>query len=285
MISYPYHSDEEVTQQDEKHSEVRSVKRAELYAEANRLFAEEQRLAKLDDPTVPEGTVTYKHAVMYYTKKDGTKSRYEYSYPYVRIDGEQRYVRRNAREIVEILETRKQLKEIRRRLKAVLKEIGAKEPVSRCPKEERLREKCGMEMERIEQNRRKKKKEEIKYITRRGDEVKSRGECVVGNELEWAGFLYEYEPYFYMEKGYRKPDFQAYGMQGYFYVEVLGVGDDPIYRKKNAAKLKEYRKHGIKVGKNLVVFENRGKGIDSRKIKEVLIEAAGGKLPKRVVYI
>ena len=261
------------------------MKKSELYAEANWLFGEEQRLMKQDDPSVPEGTVTYKHAVMYYVKKDGTKSRYEYTYPYVRIAGEQKYVRRNAREIVEILEIRKQLKEIRRRLNGVLKEIRAKQPVSQWPDEGRLREKCRMEQERIEQNRRKKKKEEVKYITHCGDEVKSRGECVMGNELEGTGYLYEYEPYFYMEKGYRRPDFQAYGMQGYFYIELLGMTDDPEYRKKNAAKLKEYRRKGIKTGKNLIVFESRGRGIDSKKIREVLIEAAGGKLPKRVVQI
>ena len=50
------------------------MKESELCAEANWLFVEEQRLMKQDDPSVPEGTVTYKHAVMYYVKKDGTKS-------------------------------------------------------------------------------------------------------------------------------------------------------------------------------------------------------------------
>lgn len=261
---------------------------ADLCARANKLFTEEYRLMKLEDKTVPEGTVTYKHAVMRYVKKDGTVSRYEYTYPYSRINGVQKYVKRAARTLVEVLEGRKRLKEVRRQIREVMKEIAARVPASLCPDEAKLREQWQLEAERIEQNRKKKDapEQEAKYITSRGDKVKSRGECVVGNALEGTGFLYEYEPYFYMKNGsYRRPDFQAYGIKGRFFIELLGMGDNAEYRKKNAVKLKEYKRAGIKVGKNLIIFENRNAGIDSKKIREVLQEAAGGNLPKRVVYI
>ncbi len=55
------------------------------------------------------------------------------------------------------------------------------------------------------------------------------------------------------------------------YHEHLGLLDDEEYREANFAKLEEYRKNGIEIGKNLILtYEAEGYYLNIKDIKKLV---------------
>ena len=257
-----------------------------------RLFQEERRLSHLDDPSVPQGVLTYKHATMRYAKKDGTISVYHYAYPYLRVDKKQRYLKPGEREricfIMQIREVRKMIsKGIRRLMRLLFDRL----PKPEQPKEAELREAYYAASQEAEDHRASKRgavaSEE--YLSAQGDRMQSREECMTADNLYAMGIPYKYEPKVPTPEGqygYRSPDFEVFTFGKRYFMELMGVVDNPEYEAKIREKLKDYEKVDVRSGENLLLFRNTQRyGIDGKKLWETIMNTLNGELPKGMVYI
>lgn len=257
-----------------------------------RLLQEERRLSRLDDPSVPEGVLTFKHATMRYRKKDGTVSVYHYSYPYLRTGKTQRYVKPEKREqICTIMKVRELLKLIAKGIRRLMRLLYDRLPRPEQPREAELRSAYYAAAGEAEEHRAAKREpvsSEL-YLSAQGDQMQSREECMVADNLYAMGVPYLYEPKLPTPGGtyrYRNPDFKVFTFERPYLMELMGIVDNPSYETRIEEKLRDYEKAGIRSGENLLLFRNTQRyGIDGKTLWETLMKTLTGELPKGMVYI
>ena len=257
-----------------------------------RLLQSERALAQLDDATVPEGVLTYKHATMHYQKKDGTVSEYHYSYPYLRVGKKQRYLKPEERaRICPVMQVRELLRLIKKAIQTLIHLIFFRLPGPEQPKEEDLRAAYYQAAQAADRHRAEKKAPAMpeEYLSAQGDRMQSREECMTADNLYAMGIPYKYEPKLLTPNGkyeYRNPDFEVFTFQKSYYMEVMGMVDSPEYEAKISQKLLDYEKVGVKSGKNLLIFRNTQRyGIDGKTLWETISKSLEEDLPKGMIYI
>lgn len=112
------------------------------------------------------------------------------------------------------------------------------------------------------------------YLTENGERVRSKTEHMMANRFKTKGIAYVFEPEVKTEVRTRRPDFLVLNKRTRkeYYIEHLGMMDDPAYVAENMDKLAEYENVGIILGKNLLLtFSNERHPLDSKKI-DTLIE-------------
>ncbi len=114
------------------------------------------------------------------------------------------------------------------------------------------------------------------YYSEKGEHVRSRIELIIANKLTYLGIPYVYEPK--LELGNGKviyPDFKLLNKRTRkeYYWEHLGMMDNPIYLESSLAKLEEYHKNNILVGKKLIItMESQENQINVKSIDKYIKE-------------
>jgi len=97
------------------------------------------------------------------------------------------------------------------------------------------------------------KSEQLKYVTLRGDKVRSKSERVIANMLFKNKIAYRYEPAFYIEEKTFYPDFLIKTLDGEYIVwEHFGLMDNEEYYLHAINKIRKYRQAGFVQHKNLI---------------------------------
>ncbi|MCQ2412710.1 MAG: hypothetical protein MJ057_07100 [Sphaerochaetaceae bacterium] len=112
------------------------------------------------------------------------------------------------------------------------------------------------------------------YVTENGERVRSKTEHMMADRFKAKGIIYVFEPEVKTKDRTRRPDFLVLNKRTRkeYYIEHLGMMDDPAYVSENMDKLAEYENVGIILGKNLLLtFSNERHPMDSKKI-DTLIE-------------
>lgn len=264
----------------------------DLWMKLHRLFQEERRLRSLDASSIRLGVLTFKHITIRYRKKDGTIKEYRYVHPYIRVGKKQRHVKAGELEYIYFLTAvREQLKLIAQAIRALMRLLFSPLPTSKQPTEAALREAYNVAAQAAEEHRKAKKKPEgqERYRSAQGDWMNSRAECMAADQLHAMGLPYKYEPKLPTPGGeheYRRPDFEIYTLNQSYYMELMGMVDDPEYEIGIKEKLHDYRINGIESGKNLLLFRNQQRyGIDGKQMWETLLSSIMGELPKDMIYI
>lgn len=118
------------------------------------------------------------------------------------------------------------------------------------------------------------------YISRRGEKMLSKSECLISGIFDDLGLFYLYERPLLLE-GHEPddpvfPDFTILDVvnRKEIFWEHFGMMDNQHYVQKNMKKIMEYQRNGIKVGENLIVtFESLEDPIDLE-----LVEMLAGKI-------
>lgn len=113
-------------------------------------------------------------------------------------------------------------------------------------------------------------------ITERGERVRSKTEKILADKFFAMGIPYRYE-YPLRLRGYGTiyPDFTLLNVdtRQEFYLEHLGMMDNPEYCQKAILKLENYAKNGIYLGKNLLVtFETLRYPLNMTTVEQMLKE-------------
>ncbi|MCQ2412558.1 MAG: hypothetical protein MJ057_06330 [Sphaerochaetaceae bacterium] len=111
------------------------------------------------------------------------------------------------------------------------------------------------------------------YETDRGDRVRSKTEQMMANMFRASGIAYVVEPVVKTKGKVRRPDFLVLNRRTRqeFYIEHMGMMDDPAYVAENMQKVREYEDVGIYQGKNLILmFSDLKHPIDSRRVKRMI---------------
>lgn len=108
------------------------------------------------------------------------------------------------------------------------------------------------------------------HITANGDQVRSKSEVIIANELKSHGLSYEYEKVLHSTDGssFKIPDFTVYYEGEEFYWEHLGLTDDAEYMAKWEEKKKWYEQNSF--SDRLIVSKEDARGLDSRVIVELI---------------
>lgn len=114
------------------------------------------------------------------------------------------------------------------------------------------------------------------YLTKKDELVRSKSEMMLADMYYELGIPYRYEAQLLLKNGKKKyPDFTLLQTKTrqIIYHEHLGLLDQEKYRKLNLAKLDEYRRNGIYLGKNLIItYEGEGSYLNIREIKQMVQE-------------
>lgn len=102
---------------------------------------------------------------------------------------------------------------------------------------------------------------DLHLITLNGEKVRSKSELIIADRLKTSGVPYYYEGKYIFDgggfNGYQVwfPDFQVLNKRtgDMFFWEHFGLMDNPEYCASSQFKLETYAKHGIIMGKNLIV--------------------------------
>ena len=117
--------------------------------------------------------------------------------------------------------------------------------------------------------------EKGKYLTARGEFVRSKSEKILADIFCKYGLIYQYEPEIMLYNGVRcYPDFAILNIKERktYYWEHFGLVSNSDYADKNLEKLARYEKSGIILGDNLLVsFEAKGIGLDVQSIEDKII--------------
>ena len=112
------------------------------------------------------------------------------------------------------------------------------------------------------------------YPTKKDELVRSKSEVMLADMYYEMGVPYRYEAELVLKDGKKKyPDFTLLktNTREIIYHEHLGLLDDEEYRAANFAKLEEYRKNGIYLGKNLIMtYEAEGCYLNIREVKKLV---------------
>ena len=114
------------------------------------------------------------------------------------------------------------------------------------------------------------------YPTKKDELVRSKSEVMLADMYFEMGIPYRYEAELVLKGGKKKyPDFTLLKMntREIIYHEHLELLDDEEYREANFAKLEEYKKNGIYLGKNLIVtYEAEGYYLNIKNVKKMAEE-------------
>ena len=112
--------------------------------------------------------------------------------------------------------------------------------------------------------------------TNRNERVRSKSEQMIANLLDNYGVPYRYEyPVKLQGYGTVYTDFTILNRRTHetFYLEHLGMMDDPDYVEKTIDKINSYARSGIYIGRNLLLtFETASKITDTKTIKGLIEE-------------
>lgn len=266
--------------------------KAELFIKLHQLFQEERRLRKLDTPSVKLGTLTFKHITIRYRTKGGKEKTYHYVHPYIRIGKKQRHVKAEELDQIYFLTAvREQLKLIVLAVRSLVRLLFSSMPASQQLSEAALRKIYNTAAREAEKHRKAKRDPTGGewYRSVQGDWMNSRAECLAADQLYFMGLPYKYEPKVFTPGGeheYRQPDFEISTLNKTYYMELMGMVDDPEYEIGIREKLHDYQINGIESGKNLLLFRNRQRyGIDGKRLWDTLQATVTGELPRGMVYI
>lgn len=95
----------------------------------------------------------------------------------------------------------------------------------------------------------------------------------MANMFHASGLIYVVEPVVKTKVKIRRPDFLVLNTRTRqeFYIEHMGMMDDPKYVEDNMNKIREYDEIGICQGKNLILlFSDLKHPIDSKMIKRLI---------------
>ena len=111
-----------------------------------------------------------------------------------------------------------------------------------------------------------------KYLTERGELVRSKSEKILADEFYKNGVPYQYEPLLILND-YQTfyPDFILLNLKERKsqYWEHLGLLDDPEYAKNQFLKIQAYERNGITLGDNLILsMETTEDSLDISFIRE-----------------
>lgn len=113
-----------------------------------------------------------------------------------------------------------------------------------------------------------------KFITERGERVRSKSELLIANMLNKYGIPYKYEyPITFTNGRVAYPDFTILlpHRRKVVYWEHLGKMGDVDYITRNVRKLDDYKKIGINLGINLLIsYENYGNPIGTSDIITII---------------
>lgn len=101
-------------------------------------------------------------------------------------------------------------------------------------------------------------KEACIFLTERGEKVRSKSELNIANALHRHGIPYRYECLLVLNNGMKiYPDFTVLDIvkRRLVYWEHRGMMDDKEYAEHAVARLKDYAKNNIRLGKNLIITE------------------------------
>lgn len=112
------------------------------------------------------------------------------------------------------------------------------------------------------------------YYTDKGERVRSKSEILIADMLGRKKIPYRYEAPLHL-KGYGTvyPDFTILDVKTRkeWYLEHLGMMDDPAYAEKAIRKIETYEKNGIYAGKNLILtYETRKTPLNPKVVKALL---------------
>ena len=110
--------------------------------------------------------------------------------------------------------------------------------------------------------------------TQRGERVRSKSEMIIADHLYHRGIPYRYEyPLELSVIGVVHPDFLLLNTRTHqeFYLEHLGMMDDPKYAKNNISKINQYIRDGYIPGKNLILsFETSATPLNIMVLDELI---------------
>lgn len=114
------------------------------------------------------------------------------------------------------------------------------------------------------------------HMTDRGERVRSKSEKMIADKLYSLGIPYRYEYPLKLNNYWSVyPDFELLQVttRKEIYYEHFGMMDDPEYSQKAILKMQEYQRHGIYLGKNLLVsFETKSVPLDMNLVEKMLRE-------------
>jgi len=128
-----------------------------------------------------------------------------------------------------------------------------------------------------------------------GEQLRSRGECIVANTALAFNIPYLYEPPLIISgfddiddlfKETVRPDFVFFINEKIVIIELLGMSDSKGYRESWERKHRHYSNSGYIQGENLICIACEDKrNIDSQKIALVLINMANGIIPQKTIWV
>ena len=115
-----------------------------------------------------------------------------------------------------------------------------------------------------------------RYVTQRGDRVRSKSEVIIADRLYSKGIPYHYETLFVCSDGsMTSPDFRIlnkHTRKQYFW-EHFGMMDDPEYCFHAIEKIEKYADSNVVLGENLIVsFESSLKHLSTEYIDAMIRE-------------
>lgn len=264
----------------------------ELFEKLYALLAEEAELSALDDASLPRGKIGYKLVRRSYLAKDGSRREYQYRYRYYAAEGKQRYLnRKDAKRIAQVVAVRARLhlvREAQRSLTAALNRLLPEaEQITLKEVRKTFRKNKALLARVAQQSGGEKREPDKPCIAADGTVTRSRAEVIVVNLLLLLRLAFLYEPRFCTPGGvygYRRPDFCVMTPKGIVYIEVMGMWEDAAYRREQEEKLRDYRRAGLEVGKNLIVIQiSDEQKINSQVIYEHLQNLFLGIVPESAI--
>ena len=95
------------------------------------------------------------------------------------------------------------------------------------------------------------------YYDNHMNNVDSRGEMLIAGALDDLHLEYKYEALYHLNS-YRKifPDFVVLipALERFFFIEFMGMADDPNYMDNNSSRIENYIRNGIYPGRDLLII-------------------------------
>ena len=116
--------------------------------------------------------------------------------------------------------------------------------------------------------------EDRRYVTDRGETVRSKNEALCANCLARLGIPYHYEEILRFKDGTQAaPDFTIFSPKDseIYIIEVMGMMSDSKYLEDNSKKIEKYARNGYIPGDNLLLFfEFADMGLDLKLFEDTV---------------
>ena len=113
--------------------------------------------------------------------------------------------------------------------------------------------------------------DQYKHVTDGGDQVASKSELLIANELRANDIDYSYEEEIVIGTVHYKPDFTIRTKDGRMYFwEHAGMLEDQEYRRRHEEKMAFYARHGIRLQENLIVTQDRNGTISMDEVRRTI---------------